>query len=140
VLSSGGPKWSGHSQIFFFGPLAMPLVRLRHTNRAFLPSIPSPPLCFYSSFFTKKKNPFSLEFSQSYQGARLNFKKTRTSILIVYYQVSSNSIIVPTKFCITKQYNLFIRYSYICTCSMDLYDKIILLLFFAVEHFTVMDV
>jgi hypothetical protein len=96
VLSGEGPKWSGHNQIFFFGPLAMPLVRLRHTNRDFLPSIPSPPLCFYSSFFTKKKNPFSLEFSQSYQSTRLNF--------------------------------------------MDLYDKIILLLFFAVEHFTVMDV
>jgi hypothetical protein len=75
VLSGGGPKWSGHNQIFFFSPLATPLVRLRHTDRALLPSIPSPPLCFYSSFFTKKKNPFSLEFSQSNQGARLNLKK-----------------------------------------------------------------
>jgi hypothetical protein len=44
--------------------------------KLFVPSIPSPPLCFYSSFFTKKKNLFSLEFSESYQGARLNFKTT----------------------------------------------------------------
>jgi hypothetical protein len=77
VLSGGGPKWSGHSQIFFFDPLATPLVRLRHIGRALLPSIPSPPLCFYSSFSTKKKDPFFLEFSQSYQGAKLNFKKTK---------------------------------------------------------------
>jgi hypothetical protein len=28
---------------------------------------------------TKKKNPFSLEFFQSYQGARLNFKKTENN-------------------------------------------------------------
>jgi hypothetical protein len=41
----------------------------------FVLSIPSPSLWFYSFIFTKKKNPFSLQFSQSYQGARLNFKK-----------------------------------------------------------------
>jgi hypothetical protein len=97
VLSGGGPKGSGHSQIFFFGPLAMPLVRLRHIGRALLPSIPSPPLCFYSSFFTKKKNPFSLEFFLSYQGARLNLKKTENMdeyfnhllLDIIRYQVTA---------------------------------------------------
>jgi hypothetical protein len=39
------------------------------------PSIPSPSLCFYLSFFTKMM--FFLEFSQSYQGVRFKLQKKK---------------------------------------------------------------
>jgi hypothetical protein len=40
------------------------------------PLHPLPSTLFLFIFFYKEENPFSLEFSQSYQGARPNLKKT----------------------------------------------------------------
>jgi hypothetical protein len=81
----------------FLWPLGYALSKASPYRQSSSPLHALPSTLFLFIFFYKEESPFSLEFSQSYQGARLNFKKTENMdeyfnhplLDIIRYQVTA---------------------------------------------------